>query len=389
MENFVFYTPTKMIFGKDTHRQVGDIIKGYGYHKILLHYGGGSIKRTGLYNEVTDSLQKADISFVELGGVQPNPKLSLVKEGIELCRSEQVELILAVGGGSVMDSAKLMASGALYEGDPWDFSSKKESPKAALPVGTIVTLSASGSEMSSSAVITNEEGWLKRGFNSDWNRPLFSICNPELTYTLPPYQTACGIVDIMMHTLERYFSNSPDTGLTDRIAEGLLKSVIQAGKKAMEDSQDYEARETLMWAGSLSHNDLTGVGRKVFMVCHQIEHEISGLFDSVAHGAGLAVIFPAWAKYVYKSNPQRFAQFAARVWNVEFADLEAMALDGILETEQFFRSIGMPVRLSELGIGSDSFDELSEKCTYWGERTLPGFVELGKEEIIEVLELAK
>ena len=302
MQNFTFHTPTKVFFGKDTEKQVGEIIKSYGFSKVLFHYGSGSIKKSGLYDTVVNSLQENGIRFVELGGVEPNPKLSLARKAAELARTEQVDLILAVGGGSVLDSAKAAAAGAYYGCDPWEFSSKKRVPEKAIPVGTILTLAASGSEMSDSCVITNEDGWLKRGFNAPSNRPLFSIMNPELTYTVSKYQTGCGIVDIMMHTLERYFSLNGENPLSDALAEGLLKTVAEAGRRAIENPADYEARATLMWAGSLSHNGLTGCGKTFMMRCHQLEHELSGAYDRVAHGAGLAVLFPAWAKYIYTYN---------------------------------------------------------------------------------------
>lgn len=389
MLNFEYHVPTKIIFGKDTHLRVGQIVSDYGFRKILLHYGMGSIKKSGVYDAVTSSLRKSGIEYVELGGAEPNPKLGLVKKGIELCKSENVEMVLAVGGGSVIDSAKLIAIGTVNEGDLWDFSMRKRQPKAALPVGTVLTLAASGSEMSSSCVITNEENLLKRGFNSPYNQPLFSICNPELTYTVNRYQTGCGIVDIMMHTMERYFSNSPDTPLTDRICEGLIMSVIEAGRKAVLEPSNYEARATLMWAGSLSHNGLTGLGRDVFMQCHQLEHELSGMYDHVAHGAGLAVIWPAWAKYVYTHAPDRFAGYARRVWGCESSDPMEAARFGIEATERYFAEIGMPTRLKDLGVGSDKFEEMAEKCTLWGARKLPGYVVLDKKEIIDIFELAK
>ncbi|MBU5450203.1 iron-containing alcohol dehydrogenase [Acetivibrio sp. MSJd-27] len=391
MNNFTFYTPTKIFFGKGEHRRVGEIIKNYGFHKILLHFGGGSIKKNGLYQEVTESLQQAGISFVPFGGVEPNPKLSLVKKGIELCRRESIEMILAVGGGSVLDSAKVIACGVKCDFDPWAFSLKKKAPKDALKVGTILTLSASGSEMSSSAVITNEEGWLKRGFNSEYNRPLFSICNPELTYTVDKFQTGCGIVDIMMHTLERYFSVTEDTEMTDRIAEGLIKSVIAAGERAIKNPEDYEARAALMWAGSLSHNDLTGAGKEVMMRCHQLEHELSGMYDFVAHGAGLSVIFPAWMKFMYKNRLDKFCQYAVRIWNCEldYAHPEQTALAGIQATEGYFQSIGMPTRLSQLHIDDSKFEEMAEKCTFFGKRVLNDYVTIGKKEMIEIYQLCQ
>lgn len=391
MENFTYYTPTKVFFGRDTQKQVGEIVKGYGFSRVMLHFGGGSIQKSGLYDTVVASLEAQGITVLPFGGVQPNPKVSLVREGAKFCKDNAVDLVLAVGGGSVIDSAKVIAIAAKYDCDPWEFSAKTVIPDRSLPVGTILTLAASGSEMSSSAVITNEENGLKRGFNSDENRPLFSILNPELTYTLPPYQTACGIVDIMMHTLERYFSRTGAAEPTDSMAEGLIRSVVAAGKRAMAQPQDYEARATLMWAGSLSHNDLTGCGRETVLVVHQLEHELSGMYDHVAHGAGLAVLFPAWMKYIYKYNLPRFCQYAVRIWGCEmdFAHPEHTALAGIAATEDFFRSIGMPLRLADLGVGTDGIDEMAEKCTFFGGRKIADYIDLGKQEIKDIFTLAR
>jgi len=389
MKNFEYYAPTKVYFGKGQEERVGEITKSYGFKKVLIHYGGGSIKKTGLYDKVVKSLDDAGIAHIELGGVQPNPLLSLAKKGIEMCRAENVDLVLSVGGGSALDSAKIIADGAMNDIDPWEFSMKRAVPKAALPVACILTLAATGSEMSASAVITNDELKLKRGFNSETHRPLFSILNPELTYTLPPYQTACGIVDIMMHTLERYITKPGEAELTDRIAESLLKTVIESGKIAMEDPTNYEARANIMWAGSLSHNDLTGEGREFFMVSHQLEHEVSGIDDRIAHGAGLAVIFPAWCRYVYKYDIPKFCQYAVRVWNCEmdYAHPEKTALAGIEATEAYFKSIGMPSKLSEFGLTKDCIPEMTEKCTNFGTRTLPSYIEFGAKEIAELYEL--
>ena len=386
MKNFEYYAPTRVIFGRDTHKQVGEIIKGYGFHRVFLHYGGGSIKKSGLYDTVVNALKENGIEYTELGGVQPNPTLAFAKKGIEICREFKADLVLAVGGGSAIDSAKIIAVGSQNEGDPWRFSMKQDTPKAALPVATILTIAATGSEMSASAVITNEELGLKRGYNSPFHRPLFSILNPELTYTLPPYQTACGVVDIMMHTLERYMTQHSEMELTDRIAESLLKTVIAAGRTAMADPCDYDARANLMWAGSLSHNDLTGCGRDFFMVSHQLEHEVSGMFPKVAHGAGLAVIFPAWARYVLQENTARLAQYAVRVWNCDmsFDHPERTALEGIDKTAAFFKELGMPSKLSEFGITEAAIPEMAVKCTNFGKRTLPGVKELGQKEIEDI-----
>ncbi len=393
MQNFEFYAPTRMIFGKDTHKEVGSIVKEYGFSRVLLHYGQGSVIKSGVYDEVMASLKHAGMDVAVLGGAEPNPKISLVREGVRLAKEHASELVIALGGGSVIDSAKLIAIGAVADVDPWMFSEHKAVPEGGLPVATILTLSASGSEMSASCVITNEENGLKRGFGTKLNRPLFSICNPCLTYTVNPYQTACGIVDIMMHTLERYFTVSKPFMISDEMAFGLLRTVIKAGKDALNNPEDYEARANLMWAGSLSHNDLTGVGTEFFMGCHQLEHEISGMFDCVAHGAGLAVVYPAWAKYVYRFNPSRFALLAVNVLgaNPEGKTQEELALEGIGIMEEFFESIGMPTRLSGLGVDitDSAIEEMAEKCTFFGKRKLKDYKELGKEEIIEIYNLAK
>ncbi len=394
MNNFEYYVPTKVMFGRDTHKQAGAVIQKYGFHKIMVHYGGGSVKRSGLLNMVTDSLREYGVEYVLFGGVQPNPTLSLAKEGMELCRKENVEFILAVGGGSVIDSAKCIADGTLNPDiDPWKFFLKEALPERALPHGNILTLAASGSETSLSCVITNEEGGLKRGFNSPTHRPLFAICNPELTFTVNRFQTGCGTVDIMMHTLERYLGGTTkNTSLTDRIAEGLLTSVMEAGTAADKNPEDYEARATLMWAGSLSHNDLTGLGREYMMQVHQLEHELSGMYPSIAHGAGLSALFCSWARYVCEADPMRFAQLAVRVLNQEmdFENPLKTALAGLDRLEGFFRGLGMPVRLKELnaGIGEEDLKKLADKCSFSGTRTLPGIRKLEKAEMVDIYRLA-
>ena len=343
--------------------------------------------------EVIGQLEEEKIAYVTLGGVQANPVLSLAKEGIRLCIREGVQGILAVGGGSVIDSAKCIADGAANpDEDVWRYFLKEAVPQKALPVGVILTLSASGSEMSQSCVMTNEEGWLKRGFNSPTHRPLFAICNPELTYTVGKFQTGCGTVDILMHTLERYLGKTKDTPLTDRMAEGLMISVIEAGRRVLADPQDYEARATLMWAGSLSHNDLTGLGRDYVMQVHQLEHELSGRYPQIAHGAGLAALFPTWARYVCKEDTMRFAQLAVRVWgeSMDFEHPERTALLGIERFEEYFRSLEMPVRLSQLDIRltEEDIQIMAEKCTFFGKRTLTGIRNLGQPEMEEIYRLA-
>lgn len=391
MNNFEFYVPTKVLFGKDTQKQVGVLIKEYGFKKVLIHFGGESAERSGLLGQVTASLEDAGVNYVLLGGVQPNPTLSMVKRGIKLALEEQVDFILAIGGGSVIDSSKCIADGAANpQADVWKFCTKELVPEKALPHGNILTLAASGSEMSNSCVITNEDGGLKRGFGSPLHRPLFTICNPELTYTVNRFQTGCGTVDIMMHTLERYFSVTRDTALTDRIAEGLLKSVVEAGAVADKNPEDYEARATLMWAGSLSHNDLTSVGRAFFMQVHQMEHELSGMYPNIAHGAGLSALFCSWCRYIYRQDVPRFVQYAVRVWNQEmdYEYPERTALAGIQVTEDFFQSLGMPISLTELGVSDEKLEEMTEKCTFFGTRTLPGIVEFGAKELLDVFRMA-
>lgn len=391
MKNFDYCIPTRIIFGKDTHLTAGKVIKEYGFKKVMVHFGGASAKKSGLLDAVLQGLEEEGIEYVTFGGVQANPTLSLAKEGMRICKEEQVDMILAVGGGSVIDSAKCIADGAGNpDKDPWKFFLKEEVPEKALPVGVILTLAASGSEMSQSCVITNEDGGFKRGFNSPTHRPLFSICNPELTYTVSKFQTGCGTVDILMHTLERYLSWSKDSAVTDRIAEGLMQSVIDAGRIADRNPKDYEARATLMWAGSLSHNDLTGLGREYLMQVHQLEHELSGMYPHIAHGAGLSALFCSWARYVCGSDISRFAQLAARVWNIpaDFEHPEKTALQGIQAFEDYFKSLGMPVTLTELGVEEGKVEEMADKCTGNGSRVLAGIKPLGRAEIIEVYKSA-
>ena len=385
MENFVFHNPTRIIFGKDSEQQIGSELKGY--RKVLLHYGSGSIKRSGLYDRVVNSLKEAGIEWVELGGVKPNPRLSLVVEGIRLCRQNGVELVLAVGGGSAIDSAKAIALGACYTGDVWDFYTDKAKPAAALPVGVILTIAAAGSESSDSSVITRKEGLLKRACSSALVIPKFAILNPELTYTLPPYQTACGIADICAHILERYFTRTPQVDLTDRLCEASLKTMIAFAPRVMAAPADYEARAEIMWTGAIAHNNLLGTGRTADWGSHMIEHEISGIYD-VAHGAGLAVVFPAWMAYVYRVDIQRFVQYAVRVWGVDysFGESERIALEGIAHTKEFFRSIGLPVSLEEMNIPTDRLEEMAQKATKNG--LLGNFKKLDQADVVNILKLA-
>lgn len=389
MDNFTFHNPTKIIFGKATENKVGAEVKRYS-QKVLLCYGGGSIKRTGLYDRVINSLKENNIEYFEISGVKPNPRLSLVKEGIKLCREKNINFILAVGGGSVIDTAKAIAVGVPYEGDVWDFYVGKARVKAALPVGTILTIPAAGSEASNSSVITNEEGWYKKGLTTDYIYPVFSILNPELTYTLPAYQTACGAADMMAHIMERYFTNTDNVELTDRLCEATLKTIINNVPKAIEDPEDYNSRAEIMWSATIAHNNLLNTGRIGDWASHAIEHELSAIYD-IPHGAGLSIIFPAWMKYVYSHDINRFLQFSARVWDVDFhfSSPEEIALEGINRTMNFFKSIGLPVTLREAGISDDKFEEMAGKCTNFGQHTVGNFVKLTRDDIINIYKLAK
>ena len=385
MRDFTYYAPTKVFFGKGKENQVGEIIKGYGFKKIKMQYGRSSIKANGLYERVMTSLKASGIEVVEMGGVEPNPKLDFIRKAVKVAKEEKVELILAVGGGSVIDSSKFTALGAANDFDVWDLPMGKATPESALPVGCILTLAAAGSEMSASAVMTNMEENLKKGFGSEYNRPLFSICNPELTYTVNKYHTACGITDIMAHTMERYFFPCEDTPLTDRVAEAVLKSVIEAGTVLMSDPENYEARAAMMWGSSLSHNNLTGCGRENALAVHQLEHALSGEFDHIAHGAGLAVLFPAWARYVYRANIPRFAQFARWGWEVIDADDEKAAVLGIEKMAEYFSSIGMPSRLRDFGIENAS-ERLADLCSFGKTRVVNSYIPLDFDRVKEIFE---
>ena len=387
MLDFEYYTPTKVFFGKSKEKEVGEIISQYGYKKIMLQYGKGSIKKNGLYDCIINSLKEYDIEFVEMGGVEPNPKIEFVREAVRIAKREGVELVVAVGGGSVIDAAKYTALGAVTDCDVWDFVVGKQKPTSALPVACVLTIAAAGSEMSWSAVVSDLSLNMKRGLASNLIRPLFAVCNPELTYTVSSYQTACGITDIMAHTMERYFTPCEPVDITDQIAEGILRSVINAARVVMKEPNNYEARANIMWASSLSHNNLTGCGRINSLPVHQLEHAISGEYDSVAHGAGLAVLFPAWAKYVYTYNLPRFAQFARNVWAVNEVDDKKAAEMGIESMTEFFKSIGMPSTLREFGINADTIDKLTDLCTFNNTRTVNSVIKLGSKEIKDIFKL--
>lgn len=351
MFNFIYHTPTQVVFGKGAEEQTGALVKAQGCKKVLIHYGGGSVVRSRLLGRIKASLDQAEVAYTELGGVVPNPRLSLVYRGIELCRKEGVDFILAVGGGSVIDSSKAIAYGLAEKADVWELYDRARRAKACLPVGVVLTIAAAGSEMSNSSVITKDEGGIKRGYNDDICRPRFAVMDPELTTTLPPYQTASGCVDILMHTMERYFTPNGTMELTDALAEGLMRTVIKNAVILRDDPGSYDARAEIMWAGSLSHNGLTGCGGDGGdFACHGLEHEMGGMFD-VTHGAGLAAVWGSWARYVYRDCLDRFVRFAVNVMGVAGSGTpEDIALAGIEAMEDFYRSIAMPTCFSELGI---------------------------------------
>ena len=393
MKDFTYYAPTRIVFGKESEEKLPQLIQQYGGKRVLVHYGGGSAKRSGLLDKVFTMLDDAGIAYVELGGVVPNPVLSLVKEGIDLCQKEKVDFILAVGGGSVIDSSKAIGYGVGYDGDVWDFWDGKAVPQSCLPIGVVLTIPAAGSEMSSSCVITNEDGMLKRGVNSDLCRCKFAIMNPERTYTLPPFQTAAGATDIMMHTMERYFSKYEDAMLTDAIAEALLRTVMKATKAVLAKSDDYTSRAAIMWAGSLSHNDLTECGTEKDFACHKLEHELSGLFG-VTHGAGLAAIWGSWARYVMNRHMDRFVKFATEVMGVPKDHMEkplATAMAGVRNLENFFHEIGMPTNIPEL-IGREATEEeiqkLVDKCSRGGKITIGAMEVLKAEDMTAIYQMA-
>ncbi len=393
IKDFNFYAPTRVVFGKSSEEKIAELIVAHRAKKILIHYGGGSAERSGLLNVVRNQLRQAGLDFVELGGVVPNPLLSKVQEGIELCRKEQVDFILAVGGGSVIDSAKAIGYGVKYDGDVWDFWAGKAAPTDCMPIGVVLTIPAAGSEMSSSCVITKDEGLIKRGINSDLCRCKFVVMNPERTYTLPSYQTAAGATDIMMHTMERYFSKYEDMTLTDAIAEALLRTVKDAALAVMEHPEDYRNRAQIMWAGSLAHNDLTECGTEKDFATHRLEHELSALFG-VTHGAGLAAIWPSWARYVKDKHLSRFVQFAVNVMGVEndFAHPDEIAEKGIRAIEDFYRKIGMPTNIHELlgrEITADEIEEMVNKCSRGGTITLGAMEVIDTQAMRTIYEMAK
>lgn len=395
MDQFKYYAPTQIVFGKNTENQTGKLCKEQGATKVLIHFGGSSAQKSGLLDRICQSLEAEGIGYVTLGGVVPNPRLSKVYEAIELCRSQQVDFILAVGGGSVIDSAKAIGTGLANPGDVWEYF-QGQKPQGCTPIGAVLTIAAAGSEMSNVSIITNEDGWLKRGLTSPYAYCKFAVLNPQLTYTLPAYQTASGCTDIIIHTLERYFarpgSQSKPLALTDGMAEALLRNVMRNAKLVLKNPDDYDARAEIMWAGSLSHNDITGDRSQGDWASHQLEHELGGMFD-IAHGAGLAAIWGSWARYVLKHDPSRFAQLAVNVLSVPhtFGNDEKTALEGIAAMEDFFRSIGMPTSISdmEIELTEPQIKELAYKCSFMGKRTIGGFATLQTDDMENIYRLAR
>lgn len=390
MKDFNYCAPTRVIFGKNTELEVGKALKNAGATRVLMQYGGGSIKKSGLYDRVIKAIRDEGIELFELGGVQPNPHLSLVRKAIEIVREQKIDYLLAVGGGSAIDSTKATAVGAVYDGDVWDFYCGKAVPKKAMPVGVVLTIPAAGSEGSNSSVITNEDGWIKRGLGCDLTRPAFAIYNPELTYSLPAYQTAAGATDIMAHIMERYFTNEPDVDMTDRLCESVLKTIIRQAPVAVKEPDNYVARAEMMWASTVAHNDFLSCFRVGDWSSHQLSHELSGMYDAT-HGAALAVAFPAWMTYVYKHDVQRFCRFAVEVMGVEmdFFHPEETALKGIAALRAFFKSIGMPTTLSELGVPEDKLDVLADKVKRGADGTTGQFVKLTRDDCLKIYQLMR
>ena len=390
MKDFNYCAPTRVIFGKNTELEVGKALKNAGATRVLMQYGGGSIKKSGLYDRVVKAIRDEGIELFELGGVQPNPHLSLVRKAIEIVREQKIDYLLAVGGGSAIDSTKATAVGAVYDGDVWDFYCGKAVPKKAMPVGVVLTIPAAGSEGSNSSVITNEDGWIKRGLGCDLTRPAFAIYNPELTYSLPAYQTAAGATDIMAHIMERYFTNEPDVDMTDRLCESVLKTIIRQAPVAVKEPDNYVARAEMMWASTVAHNDFLSCFRVGDWSSHQLSHELSGMYDAT-HGAALAVAFPAWMTYVYKHDVQRFCRFAVEVMGVEmdFFHPEETALKGIAALRAFFKSIGMPTTLSELGVPEDKLDVLADKVKRDADGTTGQFVKLTRDDCLKIYQLMR
>ena len=393
MRDFVYYAPTEVVFGKESEEQVAGLVKKYGGHKVLVHYGGRSAKKSGLLDKIFALLRQGGVDFVELGGVVPNPRLSLVQKGIDLCRKEKVDFILAIGGGSVIDSSKAIACGVPFDGNVWDIYMGKAEPASYLPVASVLTIPAAGSEMSDASVITNEDGDVKVGYSNPMSRPKFAIMNPVRTFTLPPYQTAAGVTDMMMHTMERYFTHDTDMTFTDALAEAVLRTMKDCIFAVLKNPEDYRNRAQIMWGGSIAHNGLTGCGVEEDWSTHCLEHELSAMFD-VTHGAGLAAVWPSWARYVYKEEVSRFVQFAVNVMDVpnDFSDPEGTALKGIEAVEKFYHAIGMPINIHELlgrEITDEEIREMARKCSHDGTITIGGFKVLSREDMEAIYQMAR
>ena len=393
MKDFNYYAPTEVVFGKESEEQVAQLVKKYGGTKVLVHYGGQSAKRSGLLDKICTLLKDGGVDYLTLGGVVPNPRLSLAQQGIELCRKEGIDFILAVGGGSVIDSAKCIAYGVCFDGNVWDIYLGKAEPEKMLPVASVLTIPAAGSEMSEASVITNEDGDVKLGYSNNLSRPKFAIMNPRRTFTLPPFQTAAGVTDMMMHTMERYFTKDDDMDFTTDLAEAALRNIKNAVFAVLKNPEDYRYRAQIMWGGSLMHNGLTGCGVADDWATHQLEHELSGMFD-VTHGAGLAAIWPSWARYVMHENLSRFVRFAVNVMDVpnDFTDPEGTALRGIEAMERFYHAIGMPINIREL-IGRDITDneirEMTRKCSRDYQHTCGCLKVLHAEDMEAIYQMAK
>ena len=393
MDNFVFTNKTEIVFGKDTEMLIGEKIIEHSKGKsknVLLVYGSERIKTNGLYNKVVESLESKSIKVIPIGGVLPNPRLGLVHEGIKSARDNNVDFIVAIGGGSVIDTAKAIGVGVPYDGEVWDFFMNVSVPKETLPVATISTIPAAGSESSLSSVITNEEGWYKKSINLELIRPIFSIVNPELTYSLPPYQIGAGVVDMMTHVLERYFTNTRDVDFTDRLCEATLRTIINNGKQTLKYPEEYKYRSEIVWAGIIAHNGLLNTGRVQDWASHRIALELSGIYD-ITHGASLAIVMPNWMKYVYKHDIDRFVQYAIRVWDVDYSyfDKEQIALEGIRRTQSFFKDMGMPITLSEADIENDRFEEMADKATFSDTIPVGNFVKIDKAKMIDIYKLCE
>ena len=385
MINFEFSNTTEIIFGRDTQKQVGEKIRKYSdCTKVLLVYGSDRIKRDGLFDAVRGSLEEQGIGVLELGGVKPNPRLGLVRQGIDICRKENISFILAVGGGSAIDTAKAIGVGVPYEGDVWDFYLGKKVPEKTLKTAAVCTIPAAGSEASLRSVLTNEDGW----YNLDLIRPVFSIINPELTFTLPAYQVGCGVVDMMTHIMERYFTNTTHVDLTDRLCEAALRSIIANGVRTLKEPYNYDTRAEIVWAGTLAHNGLLNTGRVQDWASHRIALEMSGKYD-IAHGASLSIVYPAWMEYVYSHDKKRFMQFAVRVWDVDLAygEEDAICLEGIRRMREFFKQLDMPITFEDAGLPADAFEEMADKATYGDTIPVGNFVKIGKSQMIDIYRL--